>query len=144
MSSLSPTCLLFCQFPPQSQSCLSVCSPAPIILLLLLCQNAATLLTLPKPSFSFCLLFLCCAPLCCTGVAIITALARNDNLGETLVEKFDNFSRIPLSPPQHGNFQLFLSTVSSRNSGKLEQNIQFHIFPSQILHLISKYGMTRS
>ena len=69
--------------------------------------------------------------------------ARTDNLGETLVEKFDNFSRIPLSPP-HGNFQLRLSTVSSRKFGKLEQNIQFHIFPSWILHSISKYGMTRN
>ena len=65
--------------------------------------------------------------------------ARNDNLGETLVEKFEKFIRIPLSPLNFSN-----STVSSRNFGKLEQNIQFHIFPSRILHLISKYGMTRS
>ena len=115
-------------FPPilsWCQSCLSVCTWDPII----------APATLPRPSF----LFPIVVQLRCNYNR-----ARTDNLGETLVEKFDNFSRIPLSPPPHGNFQLFLSTVSSRNSGKLEQNIQFHIFPSQILHLISKYGMTRS
>ena len=53
--------------------------------------------------------------------------ARNDNLGETLVEKFEKFIRIPLSPVNFSN-----STVSSRNFGKLEQNIQFHIFHHKI------------
>ena len=53
--------------------------------------------------------------------------ARNDNLGETLVEKFEKFIRIPLSPLNFSN-----STVSSRNFGKLEQNIQFHIFHHKI------------
>ena len=53
--------------------------------------------------------------------------ARTDNLGETLVEKFEKFIRIPLSPVNFSN-----STVSSRNFGKLEQNIQFHIFHHKI------------
>ena len=79
---VSPTCLRFCQNPfllkadckspvavsslslqpvycfvdPQSQSCLSVCSPAPIIPL----APTTTTTTLPKPSFSAALHY--CAP----------------------------------------------------------------------------------
>ena len=112
--SLSGTCLLFCRSsPPSYPGVRAVCLSA------LGTQLSRPLLChVPPSSFSIVVQLRC-----------NYNRARTDNLGETLVEKFDNFSRIPLSPP-HGNFQLRLSTVSSRKFGKLEQNIQFHIFPS--------------
>ena len=112
--SLFGTCLLFCRSsPPSYPGVRAVCLSA------LGTQLSRPLLYHVPPSSFFIVVQLRCN----------YNRARTDNLGETLVEKFDNFSRIPLSPP-HGNFQLRLSTVSSRKFGKLEQNIQFHIFPS--------------